>query len=108
MEAADIVLVRNDLLDVVAAMDLSKKTVNRIRINFLFACCYNFIGIPMAGAFSSLSFRSQIYLRVLFSWLLLPVGYRSQAVDGISSNGCKLAICCNFVVVTEILQKANS
>lgn len=48
MEAADIILMRSDLSDVVAALSLSKAIYHRIRMNLLWACIYNFIGIPLA------------------------------------------------------------
>jgi len=49
IEAANIVLIKNYLFDVITAIDLSKKTFKRIQINFLCAVIYNLFGIPIAA-----------------------------------------------------------
>lgn len=49
MESADIVLMRNDLLDVTGAIELSKATMRNIKENLFWAFFYNIIGIPIAA-----------------------------------------------------------
>ncbi|KAJ6943458.1 hypothetical protein NC652_009048 [Populus alba x Populus x berolinensis] len=49
IEAADIVLMKSNLEDVITAIDLSRKTFSRIRLNYIWALGYNLIGIPVAA-----------------------------------------------------------
>ena len=57
IDSGGIVLVQNDLRGVVRAIDISKKTFNRIKLNLFWALIYNTIGIPIAaGLFVGLGF----------------------------------------------------
>ena len=49
IESADIVLMRDDLLDVPRALRLSALTIRDIKQNLFWAFCYNTIGIPIAA-----------------------------------------------------------
>lgn len=49
IEAADIVLVKSDLRDLVTAIDISRKTFRRIKLNFIWAYGYNTVAIPLAA-----------------------------------------------------------
>ncbi|XP_076955286.1 copper-transporting ATPase RAN1-like [Bidens hawaiensis] len=60
IEAADYVLMKNNLEDVITAIDLSRKTFERICINYVFAMAYNVIAIPVSAG-------------ILFPWLKLKL-----------------------------------
>lgn len=63
MESGGIVMVKNDLRDTVAAIQLSKETFGKIKQNMFFALFYNTIGIPIAArvfAFAGLTLKPEL------------------------------------------------
>ncbi|MBW2964143.1 heavy metal translocating P-type ATPase [Candidatus Woesearchaeota archaeon] len=63
METGNIVLMRNDLLDVPRAIKLSRMTMSKIRQNMFWALFYNVLGIPVAAGL----------LYPFTGWLLSPI-----------------------------------
>ena len=63
MESGNIVLMRNDPLDVPKAIRLSKQTMSKIKQNMFWALCYNVAGIPIAAGI----------LYPSTGWLLSPI-----------------------------------
>ena len=63
IESADIVLMKSDLMDAAAAVELSRATIRNIKQNLFWAFFYNSLGIPLAaGVFFP-----------LLNWLLNPM-----------------------------------
>ena len=63
METGNVVLMRNDLLDVPKAIKLSKATMGKIKQNMFWALFYNVLGIPIAAGI----------LYPFTGWLLNPM-----------------------------------
>jgi len=49
IESGDVILIKNDLRDVVTAMDLSRYAMKKIKQNLFWAFFYNLLGIPIAA-----------------------------------------------------------
>ncbi|MBQ6325607.1 MAG: heavy metal translocating P-type ATPase [Clostridia bacterium] len=83
VDAADVVLMKNRLTDVPAAIRLSRATLRNIRQNLFWAFIYNSIGIPLAaGCFIP-----------LFGWTLNPMfGAAAMSLSSFSvvSNALRL------------------
>ena len=63
MDAAEVVLIKQDVMGVVDAIHLSRKVIRNIHQNLFWAFCYNIVGIPLAaGAFEP-----------FFGWHLNPM-----------------------------------
>lgn len=73
MEAADVVLMKSSLMDIPAAIRLSRATLTNIRENLFWAFFYNTIGIPLAAG---------IFIPI-FGWQLNPMF--GAAAMGLSS-----------------------
>jgi Cu+-exporting ATPase len=79
VETGDIVLIKNDLRDVLVAIQLSKATMRKIRQNLFWAFFYNIILIPLAaGVFYPI-------LHVLFNPVLASAAMASSSVTVVSN-----------------------
>ncbi len=88
IDSADIVLVKGSLMDVVSAINLSRKTILNIKENLFWAFIYNLIGIPLAAG---------CFIKA-FGWTLNPM-YGAAAMSLSSFCVVTNALRLNFVKI---------
>ena len=59
-EAANVVLLKTNLKDILITIDLSRKALSKIKWNFFWAFCYNVCGIPLAAGILYIWTRFQV------------------------------------------------
>jgi hypothetical protein len=114
IETADMVLIKNDLRDVLTAIDLSVVTYRRIKLNFAWAFGYNLAGMLLCLFFFIILFKQANNLNhFVFSCPYCRRGPLSLFIRPIASYGswCShggfFCICGVLVSLAEILQETQ-
>jgi Cu+-exporting ATPase len=82
MESAKIVLIKNDLIDVIASIRLSKLTMRKIKQNLFWAFGYNSVGIPIAAGILY-PFVHQILISPAFAAALMAMSSVSVTTNSL-------------------------
>lgn len=87
LETGQIVIIKNNLLDIITAIRLSKATFSKVKQNLFFALFYNTLGIPIAaGALAGLG----ITLRPEFAGLAMALSSVSVVTSSLLLKGFKV------------------
>lgn len=85
VESADIVLLRNDLMDVLNVIALSKRTLNTIKLGLFWAFFYNCVCVIFAtGAFSYI--RSDLMINPMIGSLAMSISSVSVVLNALTIN----------------------
>lgn len=83
LESSDVVLMKNDLFDIIKAIEISKNTVNKIKQNLFFSLFYNSMWIPIAAwVFLSI----WLFLKPEFAGLAMALSSVSVVLNSLSLN----------------------
>lgn len=83
IESADVILLKNDLMDVAMALHIGKATFRKIKQNMFWALVYNLAGIPIAaGVFSAFG----LLLRPEFAGLAMAFSSVSVVANSLTIN----------------------
>ncbi len=88
IEAGNIVLMKSNPSDVVSAITLGKKTINKIKQNLFWALIYNVIGIPVAAGILYYSFG--ILLSPVFAGAAMALSSVSVVTNSLLLKGAKI------------------
>ncbi|MHA1863247.1 MAG: heavy metal translocating P-type ATPase, partial [Candidatus Thorarchaeota archaeon] len=87
VESGDIVLVKDDLMDVVTGIQLGKRTMTKIKQGFFWALIYNIILLPIAAGLLYPAFG--LYLQPQFAGLAMALSSVSVVTNALTLNRFK-------------------
>lgn len=80
LETGQIIIIKNDLISLITAIELSRKTFSKVKQNLFFALFYNTLGIPIAaGVFAGIG----LVLRPEFAGLAMALSSVSVVTSSI-------------------------
>lgn len=86
IESADIVLLRNDLLDVLNVISLSKRTINTIKLGLFWAFFYNIICVILATGIFYYTSNGSFKMEPMYGSIAMSISSVSVVLNALTIN----------------------